>query len=100
MDLRELRKRRGLTVQELEERSGCGRMFVSRLEIGAADIDNVRMGNAMKVAIVLGVSLDEFYHAAKETAPNHQKGSPLMVKGEPRKIGGDSWKNRRKKEND
>lgn len=96
MDLRELRKKRGLTIQELEERSGCGKLFITRLETNTTDIDNVRMGSAMKAAIVLGVSLDEFYHAAKATEATHKIGSPLMVKGEPRKIGGNRWKNRPK----
>ncbi len=96
MTLKELRDKRGLTVKELEQRSGCGPAFISRLETKAANIDNCRVGSAMKAAIVLGVSLDEFYYAAKNTEPTHKVGNPLMVKGQPRKVGGDSWKNRRK----
>lgn len=95
MNLRELRKRRGLTVSELEERSGCGRMFISRIETGIVNIDKCSIGSAYKAAVVLGVSLDEFYMAAKNTEPTHKVGSPLMVKGQPAKVRGDSWKYRR-----
>lgn len=94
-DLRELRKKRGLTVEQLEERSECGRGFITRLEGGYSSIDNCRMGSAYKVAIVLGVSLDEFYHIAKNTKPTHKVGNPFMVTGQPAKVRGDSWKYRR-----
>ena len=95
MNLRELRERRGLTILELEERAGCGRMFIRRIETGIANIDNCSIGNAYKAAVVLGVSLDEFYMAAKNTEPTHKVGSPLMVKGQPAKVRGDSWKYKR-----
>lgn len=95
MNLRELRKRRGLTITELEERSECGRMFYRRVECGYVNIDNCRIGLCKKCADVLGVSLEEFYNAAKNTEPSHKVGSPYMVKGQPAKVRGDSWKYRR-----
>jgi len=95
MDLRELRARRGLTITELEERSGCSKHFIRRLECGLANIDNCLMGNVVKAAAVLGVSLEEFYNAAKNTEPNHKVGNPLMKKGQPAVVRGDSWKYRR-----
>ena len=90
--IQELRKQRNLTARELEERAGVGMLFVSHLETGATNIDNVRMGSAYKVAVILGVSLDEFYACAKATEPNHKVGNPNMTKGQPQ-----SW---RKKKND
>ena len=96
MNLRELRERRGLTITDLEERSGCGRMFIRRIECGVTDIDKCCIGKAYKAAVTLGVSLDEFYIAAKNTKPSHKVGSPFMVKGQPAKVRGDSWKYRRK----
>lgn len=95
MDLRELREMRGLTITDLEERSGCGRMFIRRIECGQVKIDNCRIGLCKKAAEVLGVSLEEFYNAAKVTEPTHKVGNPLMVEGQPAKVRGDSWKYRR-----
>ena len=95
MDLREIRKMRGLTVSELEKRAGTGRLFIARLEHKSADIDNCRIGLCKKCAEVLGISLEEFYNAAKAVQPTHKVGNPLMVKGQPAKIRGDSWKYRR-----
>ena len=43
-----------------------------------------------------GISLEEFYNAAKAVQPTHKVGNPLMVKGQPAKVRGDSWKYRRK----
>ena len=91
-DLKELRKARGLTIRELEDHAGVSYCFCARLEQGRANPDNVTLGNAHKVAVVLGVSLDEFYASAKATEPNHKVGSPLMVKGQKQE-----W---RKKKND
>lgn len=96
--LQELRRAKGLTAYQLEDAAGVGRLFVARLESGATNPENVRIGYAHKVAVVLGISMDEFYMITTNAEPNHQKGNPLIVKGQPRKIGGDSWKNRRKKE--
>jgi len=82
LTLQELRKKRNLTAKELEERAGVGTLFVSHLETGITDVDNVRLGSAHKVAVVLGISLDEFYASAKATEPNHKVGNPLMIKGQ------------------
>jgi len=95
--LQELRKAKGLTAYQLEDAAGVGRLFVARLESGQTNPENIRIGSAHKIAVVLGISLDEFYNITKNAEPNHQKGSPLMVKGEPRKIGGNRWKNRDKR---
>ena len=99
--LQELRKAKGLTAYQLEDAAGVGRLFISRLESGATNPENVRIGSAHKIAVILGISLDEFYNITVNAEPNHQKGNPLMVKGQPRKIGGNRWKNRDKEpEND
>lgn len=95
--LQELRKAKGLTAYQLEDAAGVSRLFISRLETGRSNPDNITIGNAHKVAVVLGISLDEFYNITKNAVPNHKKGSPLMITGQPRQIGGDSWKYRRKK---
>lgn len=94
--LKELRTKKGLTAFALDEAAGTCRGFTTRIESGRVNPDNVTIGNAHKIAVVLGISLDEFYNITKNTEPNHQKGSPLMVKGEPRKIGGNRWKNHSK----
>ena len=94
--LQELRKAKGLTAYQLEDAAGVGRLFVARLESGQTNPENVRIGYAHKIAVILGISLDEFYMITTNAEPNHQKGSPLMVKGQPRKIGGNRWKNRPK----
>ena len=95
MNLRELRERRNLTIVELEERAGCGRMFYRRIECGYVNIDNCRIGLCKKCAEILGVSLEEFYNAAKITEPTHKVGNPFMVTGQPAKFRGDSWKYKR-----
>lgn len=94
--LQELRKAKGLTAYQLEDAAGVGRLFISRLESGATNPENVRIGSAHKISVILGISLDEFYNITVNAEPNHQKGNPLMVKGQPRKIGGNRWKNRPK----
>ena len=94
--LQELRKAKGLTAYQLEDAAGVGRLFVARLESGQTNPENVRIGYAHKIAVILGISLDEFYMITTNAEPNHQKGSPLMVRGQPRKIGGNRWKNRPK----
>ncbi len=93
--LQELRRKKGLTAFQLDEAAGVGKGFTTRIECGRTSPDRIPIGSAHKVAIVLGISLDEFYNIACNAEPNHQKGSPLMVPGQPRQIGGDSWKNRR-----
>lgn len=95
--IQELRRSRNLTAFQLDEAAGVGKGFTTRLESGQSVPDNVTIGNAHRLAVVLGISLDEFYMIITHTEPNHQKGSPLMVKGQPRKIGGNRWKNREKK---
>lgn len=94
--IQELRRSRNLTAFQLDEAAGVGKGFTTRLESGQCVPDNVTIGNAHRLAVVLGISMDEFYMIITHVEPNHRKGNPLMVKGEPRKIGGDSWKNRRK----
>lgn len=96
--LQELRKAKGLTAHQLDEAAGTGKGFTTRLECGATNPDNVTIGNAHKVSVILGISLDEFYNITVNAEPNHQKGNPLMVKGQPRKIGGNRWKNRDKEQ--
>ena len=98
--LQELRKAKGLTAFQLEDAAGIGRMFISRLERGVANPDNIRLGHAHKIAVILGISLDEFYMIITHAEPNHKVGNPLMVKGQPRKIGGNRWKNRDKEQKD
>ena len=96
--LQELRKAKGLTAYQLEDAAGVGRLFVARLERGATNPENVRIGYAYKIAVILGISLDEFYMIITHTEPNHKVGNPLMVKGQPRKIGGNRWKNHKRGE--
>lgn len=95
--LQELRKNRNLTAYQLDEAAGVGKGFTTRLESGAVNPENVTIGNARKICTVLGISMDEFYMIVTTVEPNHKKGNPLMVTGQPRKIGGDSWKNRRER---
>lgn len=96
-DIRQIRNEKGLTMKQLCERAHVSSMFISRLERKASNVDNITLGNALKVSMVLGITLDEFYDAAKAVEPNHKVGNPLMVKGQPRKIGGNRWKNRDKR---
>lgn len=95
--LQELRKAKGLTAFQLDEAAGIGKGFTTRLECGIVSPQNVTIGNAHKISVILGISLDEFYMIVTNIEPNHKKGSPLMITGQPRQIGGDSWKYRRKK---
>lgn len=95
-DLRQIRQEKGLTMKQICDRAHVGTMFISRIERGAVDVDNITLGNALRVSMVLGITLDEFYDAAKAVEPTHKAGNPLMVPGEPRKVGGNRWKNRKK----
>ena len=81
-DLRQIRQENGLTMKQVCDRAHVGSMFVSRIERGAVDVDNISLGNALRVSMVLGISLDEFYDAAKATEPTHKVGNPQMIKGE------------------
>ena len=91
-DLRQIRQEKGLTMKQVCDRAHVGSMFVSRVERGAVDVDNISLGNALRVSMVLGITLDEFYDAAKATEPVGRAGNPNMIKGQSQ-----SW---RKKKND
>ena len=54
--VRLLRERRGLTQEELAERSGVSRSLIANLETGANR--GLQIENAIKIADALGVSLD------------------------------------------
>ena len=90
--IQELRKQRNLTAFQLDEAAGVGKGFTTRVECGLTIPDRIPIGQAHKICLILGISLDEFYNIVKSVEPNHKKGSPLMVKGQPQ-----SW---RKKKND
>ena len=81
-DIRQIRQEKGLTMKQLCDRAHVSSMFISRLERKAADVDNITLGNALKVSMVLGLTLDEFYDAAKAVEPIHKAGNPNMVKGQ------------------
>ena len=94
--LQELRRNKNMTAYQLDEAAGIGKGFTARLESGVVKPENVTIGNAHKISVILGISLDEFYMIVTSVEPNHKKGSPLMVTGQPRKIGGNRWKNYKK----
>lgn len=81
-DIRQIRQEKGLTMKQLCDRAHVSSMFISRLERKASDVDNITLGNALKVSMVLGITLDEFYDAARSVEPIHRAGNPNMVKGQ------------------
>lgn len=54
--VKELRKRKRLTLRELEQRSGVDGSLISRIENGKV---TPRVDTAIKLARALGVSVDE-----------------------------------------
>src|SRR5829696_7269800 len=61
--VRELRRRRGLTLEELAERSGVSRAMISKVERGEK---NPTLVVAAKLAEGLGITLSEFAGTEKQ----------------------------------
>lgn len=59
MTLKELRKQRGLTQQQLSKRTGIPRTVLSEYENGVHDIKQMTLANALKLAHALNVSTEE-----------------------------------------
>lgn len=55
MSLKELRKSKGMSQEELSAKSGVNKMQISRVERGDTDIKNMTLINAIRIADALGV---------------------------------------------
>ncbi|MBT1166247.1 helix-turn-helix transcriptional regulator [Bifidobacterium simiarum] len=56
MSLRELRLKRGLTQQQLADKSGSSRGNIANYENGIIDVSNMTLGTALKICDALRVS--------------------------------------------
>lgn len=57
--IKKLRIKRGMTQQELADRSGIHISAVQKLEAGQATIENTRLQNALAIADALGVPVEK-----------------------------------------
>lgn len=55
MSLKELRKSKGMSQEELSTASGVNKMQISRIERGDTDIKNMTLINAIRISDALGV---------------------------------------------
>lgn len=55
MILKELRKAKGISQDELSRLSGVNKMQISRIERGDTDIKNMTLINALRISDALGV---------------------------------------------
>lgn len=58
MGIRAIRKRRGLSQEDLSAKSGVNRISISKYERGAS---YPNMANAMKIANALGCKIDQLF---------------------------------------
>lgn len=59
MNLKVLRKQRGLTQKQLSQRTGIPRTVLSEYENGVHNINQMTLANALKLAHALNVSTEE-----------------------------------------
>lgn len=57
--LKQIREQKGLSQNELAEKSGVSRVTISMLETGAQE--NAKTRTLLKLATALGVSVDSFF---------------------------------------
>lgn len=55
----ELRNKRGLTQQQLADKSGVHRVAIARLEAGTRPITGISLATAISLADALGVTLQD-----------------------------------------
>lgn len=58
-NIKELRKAKGLTQTQLAELAGTGQNRISQYESGDMPVENMTVGQAKKIADVLGVKIDD-----------------------------------------
>lgn len=59
MDLRTLRKAAGLTQAQLASASGVNARQIQRVENAESKIENVTLGNAVRLAAALGIPVED-----------------------------------------
>lgn len=65
MKLAELRESKGLTQTALAEAIGRVQPYIGKIECGVTDINNITLGNAYKLAQVLGCSIEDLVDKEK-----------------------------------
>lgn len=79
--VRAARKEAGLSQQQLADLAGMSRVWVARLEGGDA---NVRLDSLLRVASVLGMSLEATWDPAEATSEHLPKKRPPTPPSQPR----------------
>ena len=59
--IKQIRKAKGLTQEELGRRTGKTRTYIARLELGGTSLNNMTVGNARLIADALGVSIIDLF---------------------------------------
>lgn len=65
MTLLELRERAGMTQAELADAIGRVQPYIGKIECGITDINNITLGNAYKLAQVLGCQIEDLVDLGK-----------------------------------
>ncbi len=65
MTLRDHRTRTNMTLVELARQTGINRRILTKYESGEARISNMTLGNALKVAGVLNLTMDDLKDLAQ-----------------------------------
>jgi len=65
MKLAELRESKGLTQTALAEAIGRVQPYIGKIECGVTDINNITLGNAYKLAQVLGCRIEDLVDKEK-----------------------------------
>lgn len=65
MKLQRIRNEKGLTQNELARMTGISRVNISRYE---TETNNIPIKNALKIAAVLGCTIDELFEREEEAA--------------------------------
>jgi len=65
MTLAELRERAGYTQAGLAEAIGHVQPYIGKIECGATDINKITLGNAYKLAKVLGCRIEDLVDTEK-----------------------------------
>lgn len=65
MTLLELRERAGMTQAELADAIGRVQPYIGKIECGITDINNITLGNAYKLAHVLGCQIEDLVDLGK-----------------------------------
>ena len=59
MSLKEIRKSKGITQDDLSEKSGVPKMTISKIERGVTKMENLTLINALKIADALEIDVRE-----------------------------------------